>query len=113
MIVLEWKRILEGKEPFVDKEVETVANAILEKIKEAAANDDKATLIELYNDLEQLMGKGEWLARKVQRLNEMLSTEPLTAEDKQALQDKSVKVKELRDKVVNELKTKYVSLKAL
>jgi len=54
------------------------------------------------------MGKGEWLTRKYNRMNTFLN-EPnrLGDEEKQDLQKKMVKVKEIRDKIVNEMKEKY------
>ena len=103
MIIPEWKRILEGKEKFQDAEVETIANTIMTKMEEST---DSLEIIELNNDLEQLMGKGEWLSRKKGRI-EKLKGEKLDEAEIKTLEEKLSKVTQIRDEVVTKLKTKY------
>ncbi len=106
MIIPEWKRILEGKEPFDDPEVETVANVLMQKIKQASLNNDKASLIDLYNDLEELMGKGEWTTRSLNKMRMKLK-QPLVFEDISHIQRRLINLKQFRDEVVTKIRSKY------
>jgi len=83
--------------------VEAIANAIMKKMEEST---DSLEIIELNNDLEQLMGKGEWLSRKKGRI-EKLKAEKLDEEELKTLDEKLTKVTQVRDEVVTKLKTKY------
>jgi len=104
MIVSEWKRILEGKDRFYDAEVEEICNYLL---KEIADETDTSRLIDLYNDLELVLGSGEWLTRKYERLSKRLAEETLPKEEAEFLKEKLAKVKARRDEVVAKIKAKY------
>jgi|GEM_PF-3326267 seryl-tRNA synthetase len=104
MIIPEWKRILTGEEAFEDSEVESVAKEILGRIRKTS---DVGEMVELYNDLEELMGKGEWLTRKYKRISNMLKDGMIHKDDETSLQNKQTKIKAVRDEFVSKLKTKY------
>ncbi len=106
MIIPEWERIIAGKESFKDKDVQDIVSEIILRLK-SSENIEK-DFIELSNDLEIVMGKGEWLTRKRNRINSLLN-EPdhLSEKEKQDLQEKMVRVKAIRDKIVDEMKKKY------
>ena len=104
MITIEWKRLLEGKEPFEDMEVEQVAKYLLNLISNET---DPIKVIEYTNDLEELLGKGEWLARKYNRLNKSVREMILTTEERSHVQNKMVKVEGIQDEVVGRIKSKY------
>ncbi len=106
MIIPEWERIITGKESFKDKDVKNIVDEIISRLK-SSENIEK-DFIELSNDLEVVMGKGEWLTRKYNRISSLLN-EPdhLSEKEKQDLQKKMVKVKSIRDKIIDEMKKKY------
>jgi len=104
MIPREWKKILEGKELFVDKDAEVIAKEILSRIQNTT---DVSTLIDLYNDLELVMGKGEWMARSIKKMEYRLYNEPLFDEDKQHYSKRIPHLSNIKQSVVYKLKEKY------
>jgi len=104
MIVPEWRRILEGRESFVDKEAEQVAKFLLEEIRQ---EQDVGRLIELMNDLEWVMGSVEWLTRKYERLAQRLKEEVLPKEEVEFLREKISRVRARRNEVLEKVKRKY------
>ena len=102
MITMEWKRLLEGKEPFEDLEVEQIAKYLLNLI---STESDPLKVIEYTNDLEELLGKGEWLTRKVKRIANELARGNVP--DLALATEKRSKVKKMRDEIVLKIKSKY------
>lgn len=102
MITAEWRRLLEGKEPFEDVDVEKIVSTLKERM---AAETDTLRLVELHNMLELALGSGEWLTRKAKRL-ELALEEIIEPKEKEALEEKIKRVKQRRDEVVATLKAK-------
>ena len=104
MIIIEWRKLLEGKDKFEDLEVEQIAQYLLDKM---AAETDPLKIIEYNNDLELVLGSGEWLTRKYERLNRRVTKEALPKEEAEYLKEKLARVKARRDEVVSKIKSKY------
>jgi len=104
MIIPEWKRILEGKEKFQDAEVESIANTIMKKMEEST---DSLEIIELNNDLERIMGRGEWMTRSIQKLDRRRKEEPLFPDELDRLNEKIPKLQAERDNLIAKYKEKY------
>ncbi|WP_456478123.1 hypothetical protein [Geoglobus ahangari] len=106
MIVPEWKRVLEGKEPFEDPDAEVLAKEIMRRME---LSSNAAEIIELANDLERVMAEGEWMARKEKRLVREKAVGKIFMEgitDADVL-NKLNRVREKRNEVVLKLRSKY------
>lgn len=104
MIPIEWQRLLDGKDKFEDVEVEEIVNVIKEQL---AVETDSVKIVQLTNDLEIVLGQGEWLTRKVKRLQERINNDNLREEEKTYLQEKIDRCLQRRNEVVARLKAKY------
>jgi len=103
MIVKEWIPLLEGKEDFQDEEVRQIVQHLLDKI---SGETNPIKILEYNNDLELLLGSGEWLTRKYNRIELILSEIPID-EERKVLEEKLVRIKARRDEVVAKIKAKY------